>query len=136
MRIMSLGSNCADLAYLGEHRVKGPVDNFLVVNGLSDTLSLFSDFDQQMKNGFLSSKHRQGSYRGDCRTKFTYKNWHVLHIYMDDESNVNKVLSRYEDFKEHLKHINEEGFFFSYSISFRDVFRNKLKASFYVNLEN
>ena len=41
LKFMSIGSNCYGIAYMGEQRVRGPIDNVLALKGLSSSISLF-----------------------------------------------------------------------------------------------
>ncbi len=52
-KIMSIGGNCAGINFLGNFRVRGPVDNWFAHNGIVDSLSLVDGFEEQIKNGCI-----------------------------------------------------------------------------------
>ena len=82
LKFMSIGSNCYGMAYMGEQRVRGPIDNFLAMKGFSSTITLF---EGTIENEILNTKPKE--FKGSPRqfeVTFLYDNFWIVHIDLPD----------------------------------------------------
>jgi len=126
IRIMSLGSNCADLSYLGDFRVPGPVDNWVANHGFEDALHLFTDFKQQIESGWLEAKPRIKAFAEDSDINFRYESYSCIHLDMRNPDIVKKVFKRYETMIEFAEKVKADPeCYFSYTLGCHDICKEK-----------
>lgn len=122
-KVMSIGGCCADLAFLGPGvRVPGPVDNWWAIGGLKAIVGLFTNFREQLENGWESTKNKPVGYKGDIPLQYEYKDYSCRHLNMEDSEVVKKVIGRYEKFLEFWRLVKEDkNCYFSYVFNECDV---------------
>lgn len=131
MKAMSICGNCASLCYLDTTvRVPGPVDNWFAKKGFLSTMSLFTNFNQQLKTGWIKAVPRKKQYQEDCDTTFEYADYYCYHINMEEPKNVEKVMKRYESFISFWKKVKTESdYYFVYTLNRIDInIKNKFKT--------
>lgn len=128
-----IGGNCADIGFLGDNRIKGPVDNMIGINGLLSTKSLFeqtiiSEFHQKPS----VIKPWKKTVDTDPGKTHIYKNYQVVHNIPTEQKfldNLEKRFNAFLTFYEQLK--SESNLFFIYHINEYDM--NKKKHIVYKN---
>ena len=122
MKIMSLGSNCSSISFLGNFRIKGPVDNWQTNQGLKSVVHLFTDFEKQIRDGFISTRRRTPTFDGDSDIEYVYDSYSCPHINMTDPRKIDQVFERMKVFRDFTEKVNkDENCYFSYSICIHDV---------------
>lgn len=129
MEIMSLGSCCADIPILGDMRVRGPVDNWKSLNGLSDTLTLFDgSFEKEVIDGTpLDIVPRSQIFKEDSPFAYHYTNFICQHVNPTDEKTRAHLKARIDAFYDFIGRVNnDENCYFAYFLSLKD---QKTRAS-------
>ena len=111
-RFMSIGSNCASYMILGNDRVRGPIDNF-VLKGLMSVKSLF---DKSFLK-FLDEKpiitERETTIINDSKYKYEYKDFYICHNNPLEKKYKQEIRKRYNKF---IEYMNDKSKLFLYSI--------------------
>ena len=78
LKFMSIGSNCYGMAYMGEQRVRGPIDNVLALKGLSSSISLF---ERTLENEILNTTPKVYNKTNPSQfdITFKYENFWIVH---------------------------------------------------------
>lgn len=116
MYVMSIGGNCADLAFLGPGtRVPGPVDNWYAINGMKSIIGLFTSFEDQLTKGWTRKE----------RGWYYYKDYACPHLNVENPVVIEKILKRYATFLRFWSTVRSEPrFYFSYVLNPADVCKN------------
>ena len=119
LKFMSIGSNCYGMAYMGEQRVRGPIDNFLAMKGFSSTITLF---EGTIENEILNTKPKE--FKGSPRqfeVTFLYDNFWIVH----NDARTNKFKEefqrRIQNFNEFYKNIDLPDHWFIYNLGQFDI---------------
>lgn len=119
-KFMCLGSNCYAIAYLGDKRVHGPVDNMLALKGFKSSISLLtSEFETEMFNSdYVESK---GNTDFQNEIVYSYKNFQVVHNDVNTEKFKTELKKRINTFNDFIKNIHDDDNWLIYNIGQFDV---------------
>lgn len=112
-KFMQLFGNCACIAYLGENRIRGPVDNVIATDVSLIKLLLFGNYIEAL-NTTNYEKTRHGVYfDGDSPWQYTFPFVKILHNNPMTEKYKQEVLKRIDTLKKFYKKvlINDKYFF-------------------------
>ena len=129
MKVMCIGSNCVSLTYPGDMRVPGPVDNWSSNHGLASAVHLFTDFEDQIKRGFIKTIEKDHlDFKGDSPVKYVYESHTCFHVDITNPEIVEKVLKRLGDLRSFVSEVKtKKDCFFSYNVSPIDVVKENEK---------
>ena len=106
LRFMSIGGNCADIGYLGEHRIRGPVDNVNSIYGLRSSELLFKE---KLYNEIFETepviKPRIPGFETDSKLSFFYKMHEICHNDPRTPEYKQEFMKRLKNFKNFLKNL-------------------------------
>lgn len=119
MNVMSIGGNCADLAFLGPGiRVPGPVYNWYAINGMRSIEGLFANFKEQLANGWVRKENKW----------YYYVDYACPHLKIENPLVVGKVLNRHAMLLKFWQCvIKDPNCYFSYVLNPADVCKKEGK---------
>lgn len=117
---MSIGSNCYGMAYMGDQRVRGPIDNVLALKGLSSSISLF---EGTLKNEILNTTPKLYDKTNPSQNDITFKyeNFWIVHNDVRTKGFKEEFLKRIQNFEEFRKNINLPENWFVYNLGQFDI---------------
>ena len=120
LKFMSIGSNCYGMAYMGEQRVRGPIDNVLALKGLSSSISLF---EGTLENEILNTtpKVYDKTNPSQFDVTFKYENFWIVHNDVRTKEFKEEFHKRIQNFEEFRKNINLPDHWFVYNLGQFDV---------------
>ena len=131
-QFMSIGSNCASYMILGNDRVRGPIDNF-VLKGLTSVKVLF---DKSFLN-FLNEKpiitERESPVINDSKYQYEYKEFYICHNNPLTDKFKQEIKKRYKRF---IDYMNDKSKVFLYSLGDYDNSSNIIEGIEYLKSIN
>lgn len=120
LKFMSIGSNCYGMAYMGDQRVRGPIDNVLALKGLSSSISLF---EGTLKNEILNTTPKLYDKTNPSQNDITFKyeNFWIVHNDVRTKGFKEEFLKRIQNFEEFRKNINLPENWFVYNLGQFDI---------------
>lgn len=120
LKFMSIGSNCYGIAYMGEQRVRGPIDNVLALKGLSSSISLF---EGTLENEILNTtpKVYDKTNPSQFDVTFKYENFWIVHNDVRTKEFKEEFHKRTQNFEEFRKNISLPDHWFVYNLGQFDV---------------
>ena len=120
LKFMSIGSNCYGMAYMGEQRVRGPIDNVLALKGLSSSISLF---ERTLENEILNTTPKVYNKTNPSQfdITFKYENFWIVHNDVRTKEFKEEFHKRIQNFEEFRKNINLPDHWFVYNLGQFDV---------------
>ena len=120
LKFMSIGSNCYGMAYMGEQRVRGPIDNVLALKGLTSSISLF---EGTLENEILHTTPIECKKTNPSQNDITfkYKNFWIVHNDVKTEKFKEEFHKRILNFTNFYKNINSPEYWFIYNLGQFDV---------------
>lgn len=120
LKFMSIGSNCYGMAYMGEQRVRGPIDNVLALKGLSSSISLF---EGTLENEILNTtpKVYDKTNPSQFDVTFKYENFWIVHNDVRTKEFKEEFHRRIQNFEEFRKNISLPDHWFVYNLGQFDV---------------
>ena len=120
LKFMSIGSNCYGIAYMGEQRVRGPIDNVLALKGLSSSISLF---ERTLENEILNTtpKVYDKTNPSQFDITFKYENFWIVHNDVRTKEFKEEFHKRIQNFEEFRKNISLPDHWFVYNLGQFDV---------------
>lgn len=120
LKFMSIGSNCYGMAYMGDQRVRGPIDNVLALKGLSSSISLFKDtLENEILNTTPKLYDKTNPSQNDIT--FKYENFWIVHNDVRTKKFKEEFHKRVQNFDEFRKNINLPENWFVYNLGQFDV---------------
>jgi hypothetical protein len=121
---LCIGGNCACVHTLGEHRIKGPLDNMKSKNGLSSIKSIFEDGGLE-KEFFEIGEIEQpfcGNHRDENEIWFSTRNYYIVHNNFRDTDFRNSLKNRIKTLYDYLDSLkNSSTKFLVYSLCEKDI---------------
>lgn len=119
LKFMSIGSNCYGMAYMGEQRVRGPIDNFLAMKGLTSTITLFKG---ALENEILNTipKEFKGTPR-QFEITFQYENFWIVHNDARTSKFKEEFQRRIQNFNDFYSNIKLSNYWFVYNLGQFDI---------------
>lgn len=120
LKFMSIGSNCYGMAYMGEQRVRGPIDNVLALKGLSSSISLF---EGTLENEILNTTPKVYNKTNPSQfdITFKYENFWIVHNDVRTKEFKEEFHRRIQNFEEFRKNISLPDHWFVYNLGQFDV---------------
>lgn len=120
LKFMSIGSNCYGMAYMGEQRVRGPIDNVLALKGLSSSISLF---EGTLENEILNTtpKVYDKTNPSQFDVTFKYENFWIVHNDVRTKEFKEEFHRRIQNFEKFRKNISLPDHWFVYNLGQFDV---------------
>lgn len=117
---MSIGSNCYGMAYMGDQRVRGPIDNVLALKGLSSSISLF---EGTLENEILNTTPKLYDKTNPSQNDITFKyeNFWIVHNDVRTKKFKEEFHKRIQNFEDFRKNINLPENWFVYNLGQFDV---------------
>lgn len=120
LKFMSIGSNCYGMAYMGEQRVKGPIDNVLALKGLSSSIFLFEGtLENEILNTTPKLYNKTNPSQNDIT--FKYENFWIVHNDVRTKEFKEEFHKRIQNFEDFRKNINLPENWFVYNLGQFDV---------------
>lgn len=120
LKFMSIGSNCYGMAYMGEQRVRGPIDNVLALKGLSSSISLFKGtLENEILNTTPKLYDKTNPSQNDIT--FKYENFWIVHNDVRTKKFKEEFHKRVQNFDEFRKNINLPENWFVYNLGQFDI---------------
>lgn len=120
-KFMSIGSNCYNIAFLGNYRVRGPIDNILSLKGLSSTVKLF---DGTFEEEILNSPPWNIEFKKNSKNilVYTYEDFQIIHNDPLTEKFKKKSKRRLQSLETFSKEVRTNpNFYFVYTLGIHDV---------------
>lgn len=123
LKFMSIGGNCADIAYLGKDRLRGPVDNVVGRKGLLTIRNLFEDnLLNVIKETPWKLEPRKPDFPGDSEITYLLTDYRVVHNDPRTEKYQVEIEKRFNNFKSFYEELkNNPKYYFTYSLNYFDV---------------
>lgn len=120
LKFMSIGSNCYGMAYMGDQRVRGPIDNVLALKGLSSSISLF---EGTLENEILNTTPKLYDKTNPSQNDITFKyeNFWIVHNDVRTKKFKEEFHKRIQNFEDFRKNINLPENWFVYNLGQFDV---------------
>ncbi len=122
--VMQLAGNCAGMGYLGDDRIRGPVDN-VVTKGKKCLEALFNNtYFDRVKNGPCTVTRRDRQFEGDSDYLFDYPFVKILHNNITNPEYLESLYKRIEcfnDFYKKVKTRTEKDHFFTINLNEYDL---------------
>lgn len=121
---LSIGGNCACVHTLGEHRIKGPLDNMKSKNGLSSIKSIFEHGGLE-KEFFEIGEIEQpfcGNHRDENEIWYSTNNYYIIHNNFRDElfkASLNHRITVLNNFIKNMQSSQEK--YLIYSLCEKDI---------------
>lgn len=138
IKVMSIGGNCMDLAYTGDLRVHGPVDNIQFNQGLYSCIPLFQNtMLEYLNNNPYEKIPRTPTFEKDSDIEYRFKKYSIVHNNWETEHYKSQLAARIEVFNNYYKEFRvNNNLWFCYSLSQKDVSQlQEIKDNFYRGLE-
>lgn len=120
LKFMSIGSNCYGMAYMGDQRVRGPIDNVLALKGLSSSISLFEGtLENEILNNIPKLYDKTNPSQNDIT--FKYENFWIVHNDVRTKKFNEEFHKRIQNFEDFCKNINLPENWFVYNLGQFDV---------------
>lgn len=125
-KFMSIGGNCANTFFLGDNRIKGPVDNTIVKTKESLEIILTNRYFDHIKeniknNSFIISK-RPPSFANDSEVAYDTKIIKIPHNNPYEEKYIIELEKRCNNLKKFLKEVLlNDNYYLIYSLNYCDV---------------
>lgn len=120
LKFMSIGSNCYGMAYMGEQRVRGPIDNVLATKGLTSAISLFNGtLENEILNTIPKEYAKTNPSQNDIT--FRYENFWVVHNDVRTDKFKEEFHKRIQNFNDFYKNIKLPEYWFIYNLGQFDV---------------
>lgn len=121
---LSIGGNCASVHTLGEHRIKGPIDNMKSKNGLYSIKSIFEDGGLE-KEFFEIEEIEQpfcGNHRDENEIWYSTRNYFIIHNDFRDTAFKESLKQRISNLYAFLNEIhNSDKKYLIYSLCEKDI---------------
>ena len=120
LKFMSIGSNCYGMAYMGDQRVRGPIDNVLALKGLSSSISLF---ERTLENEILNTTPKVYNKTNPSQfdITFKYENFWIVHNDVRTKEFKEEFHKRLQNFEDFRKNINLPDHWFIYNLGQFDI---------------
>lgn len=138
IKVMSIGGNCMDLAYTGDLRVKGPVDNIQFNQGLFSCVMLFQgSMLDYLNNNPYEKTPRTPTFEKDSDIEYRFKKYSIVHNNWESDHYKSQLADRLKIFNEYYNEFRtNKNLWFCYSLSQKDVSQlQEIKENFYKGLE-
>lgn len=120
LKFMSIGSNCYGMAYMGNQRVRGPIDNVLAIKGLTSAISLFNGtLENEILNTIPKEYAKTNPSQNDIT--FRYENFWVVHNDVRTDKFKEEFHKRIQSFNDFYKNIKLPDYWFIYNLGQFDV---------------
>lgn len=123
LQLMSIGSNCANIGFLGKDRIRGPIDNVIATKGIMSSKLLFeNNLYEAIKNAKPKiTKNLTKTFPGDSDYKYEYNDFMFVHNNPTEEKFLKEFKRRIDTFNEFYKNIDKDDHYFVYSLGTNDV---------------
>ena len=127
---MSIGGNCRGMPLLGKNRIRGPIDNVELLQGLLSSKILFENTLLDILNKEIPEQHkRKPTFEGDSDISYIYSEFMVVHNNPLNDGYIREITKRMDTFNTFLSHIGEPNYFFIYTLNNEDFIKDDLGKS-------
>lgn len=117
LKFMSIGSNCADIGFLGRNRPRGPVDNMRGRNTHPCFQCLLEGTFLKEFTKIPKQEPKEKTFEGDTEISYIYDSYEVVHNNPLDRKFKETLEKRYQYFKDFYKNIHKPNYYFTFSLN-------------------
>ncbi len=120
-QFMQIYGNCAATHYLGDKRIRGPVDNVITKSNKCIELLLNNKYVDYIKKTSPKLAKRNPNFSGDSEISYIYDLVEVVHQDPRTTKYLTELKNRQNNFNEFLQNINKDNYYFVYSLNIYEL---------------